>query len=265
MRRGDYPLGLAKNGIEQYEETLRISLRMAKTVRHGRKPPPEGACLFHHLYGAEDVESEQRGRSTVERCLTMFETSSALEFLKTTDTGLWERVLTNTDNIPSFDAGWDLGFDSAGGLRIYAAYDLALTDEGDYILIDWKTGSKSGKSILSSRRQLAAYGLWAMSNGKSIEQIKVQAYYLNEGEAWDPQPLNAADVANAIVQIEEHDTVERSATTPIPDRFGSIVKYEADRNDFPAQPDVVKCRFCAYRSICAAGREVFEEELDMAS
>jgi len=254
VRRQTYPLGLAANGIAKYDEAIRDSLRIAKIVKKGTRPPDEGVCLFHHLYGVEDVAGESRGREIVECCLTAFETSSALEFLKTTNFDRWERILTDTDNIPSFIATADLGFEGAAGLRVYAAYDLAFRHGDDFILIDWKTGSKSGRSLLAARRQLAVYGLWAMSRGIPLDRIKVQVYWLQDGEQWDPQPLNAEDVANALRQIEEHDTVEREATTPIPDRNGEIVKYEADRDAFPAQPDVVKCGWCPYRAICDEGR-----------
>lgn len=255
VKHGTYPTGMDKDGAAQYDEILRISKHIAERVRDGKCPPDDGTCFFHHLYGAEDPVAEQRGRDTIVKSLTMFETSTAMHFLKTTNFNRWKRILNDSDDVPSFYASAELGFESAHGLRVYAAYDLAFLHDGEFHIIDWKTGSKSGRSISASRRQLATYGLWALSQHHPFGKIRVQAFYLQDGEPWDPTPLGADDVKSVIRQIEDQDAAEREATSSVVNRDGEIIRYEADYNAFPPKPDLVGCGWCPYRVLCPEGRE----------
>ena len=254
VRKGTYPQGLHEDGLREYAEALLESQRIAATVHSGKRPPDEGTALFHHLYGAEDAEAEEKGRKVVERSLRAFEESRALAFLRLTNTDRWERIITNTDDIPSFVASEALGFRDALGLRVYANYDLALRWGDDLVLVDWKTGRKSPRGEWSARRQLAVYGMWAMANGWPIERVRLVAYWLHEDETWEPTALEMADVLPVVETIETHDAAERAATRPVADKNGEVLKYEADREAFLPTPEPKRCGYCPYRSICAEGR-----------
>jgi hypothetical protein len=153
-----------------------------------------------------------------------------------------------------FLADTKLGFRKSVGLRIYSAYDLALKYDGLTYLIDWKTGIKSGGALLSARRQLAVYGMWAMSRGVQLEKIRVQAFWLQDDEPWEPVLLDSEDVRCAVDQIEEQDAAERAATKPIVNFDGEIVRYGADREAFPTRPEPRRCSWCPYQAICSDAR-----------
>lgn len=253
VKRGRYPMGLELQGAREYQDALVESKRIASIVRAKKRPPDEGTCLFHHLYGAEDEFADSKGLEIVQECLRNFETSSMLEFLKTTNFDRWEIILTNSDDIPSFDATTELGFTRAAGLRIYAAYDLALKIGDEFHVIDWKAGVRSMRSLSAVRRQLAVYGLWAMSTGVPAEHVRVQACWLQDDPGWAPQELDREDIDRVIAAVEELDDVERSITTPVADKNGVIVRYNADREAFKPRPEARTCGWCPYRSICAEG------------
>jgi hypothetical protein len=256
VRRGHYPTGLHEDGLREYAEAVAESRCVARAVLSGKRPPDEGTALFHHLYGAEDHESEESGRKVVERSLRAFEGSRALAFLRLTNFDRWERILTSTDEVPSFIASEQLGFRSAIGLRVYAAYDLAIKWGDDLVIVDWKTGKKTPRAEWSARRQLAVYGMWAMANRWPIERVRLVAFWMQEDEPWEPTALEEADVLPVVETIETHDAAERAATRAVADKNGEIMRYEADREAFPAMPEAKRCGYCPYRSICADGRAV---------
>ncbi|HEY0866712.1 MAG TPA: PD-(D/E)XK nuclease family protein [Fimbriimonas sp.] len=253
LRVGEYPLGLDQPAIAEYEESLRVSQRIAESVRRGKRPPDEGTVLFHHLYGAEDPAAEERGRGVVKGALRAFEDSKALAFLKLTNFDRWRPLLTDTDDRPSFVAASDLGFSGAIGLRVYAAYDLALRWGDDLLIVDWKTGAKTPRSEVAAKRQLAVYTLWGVADGTPVERVRTLAYWLHDGEPWEPCAACPQDLRSVIETIEAHDAQERSMVTAVADKHGEIVKYEADRAAFKPQPERKKCGWCPYRSICSSG------------
>ena len=73
-----------------------------------------------------------------------------------------------------------------------------------------------------------------------LSVVSLGATRIAAGFAKGIGPVNAANVSSAIAQIEEHDTVEPGATNPIPDRFGTVLTYEADRNDISVEAAKVK-------------------------
>jgi hypothetical protein len=257
VKRGVYPEGLAVHGTREYEEGLQESVRIASVVRSGKRPPDQGVCLFHHLYGAEDTTAEGRGRETIRACLEGFETSTFLRFLKKTNFDRWETILTNSTDVPSFIATEALGFTSAAGLRVYAAYDLALRIGDEFHLIDWKTGTRTPRAMAAAKRQLAIYGLWAAATqGVAIRDVRAQAVWLQDAPQWAPETLDQDVLNNVVALIEEQDVFERESTKPIADKNGEVVRYEAGREAFPTRPHLVGCSWCPYRSICAEGRAI---------
>jgi CRISPR/Cas system-associated exonuclease Cas4 (RecB family) len=250
VRKKSYPQGLEVSGLAEYEVALKESHRLAEWVRSGKRPLDEGSVLLHHLYGKDGAEAEEKGRKIVKNCLTAFESSSALEFLKQTNYDRWNPILTTTDDVPSFVATADLGFKTAVGLRIYGAYDLAIGYKSDLVVVDWKCGAKTYHSEQRARRQLTVYALWAMAGKRSLDQIKVVAYWPESSEAVTLSTVSVEEIASVIETIEADDEFEREATRPIVSTDGEIVRYEADRDSFPARPDPVRCGWCPYRSIC---------------
>ena len=62
-------------------------------------------------------------------------------------------------------------------------------------------------------------------------------------------------VLGASQSMNEQDAIERAATSPISDKHGVIVRYEMEQEAFPLRPEIRKCGWCPYRSICSASKE----------
>lgn len=265
LRRRSYPKGFSSAAAAEYEAALKLSKFLAKAVREGRRPSDEGQVLFHHLYGRDDEIGESKGLVSIQSSLDRFYNSSALEFLKGTNFDRWKRILTNTDDTPCFTATAELGFQSAVGLRIYAAYDLALEVDDDLIVIDWKMGNRSAASEARTQRQLAVYALWGMSNGHSLDRIKVAPHWLGDDPPLEPRSVLPELIRSVVEQIDVDDHWERNATRPIADEHGEIVRYDAGRGDFEARPEAALCGWCPYWSICLDGLKAVDHACDLGS
>ncbi len=143
------------------------------------------------------------------------------------------------------------------GFRLTAQYDVLAVDPGKRALIlDWKTSAKkTSHHQLSLRMQTRVYRFLLVEAGT----------FLNNG-----QPLDPAQV-EMIYWFTEFPTA--------PERYQyDQAQYEADRvylaklideiarikpGQFYLTPDVEKCRFCVYRSLCDRGEKAGEwEELE---
>ena len=112
-----------------------------------RRRPKHAVGLFEHEY-AEDLPDEQwqRMRDRVFTCLTHFFDSKVRRIILETRIENWLPI----DSLDTFP------FE---GTRVYVAPDFALkNDQGNALLIDWKTGRPGEES---NRMQLVCYGLFA--------------------------------------------------------------------------------------------------------
>jgi hypothetical protein len=112
-----------------------------------RRRPKHAVGLFEHEY-ADDLSDEewQRMRDRVFACLTHFFDSKVRRIILETRIENWLPI----DSLDSFQ------FE---GTRVYVAPDFALkNDQGNALLIDWKSGRPGEES---DRMQLVCYGLFA--------------------------------------------------------------------------------------------------------
>lgn len=238
-----------------FNRGMKSSLSAAVSTRSGRKPMGKGAILSHHLDTGERSAVDDVGLATTIGYLEEFQRSEAWKFLRKTYRQSWLPITTSSDDLPHFTASTKEGFRKAIGLRIYTPFDLALSVGGDFILVDWKTGSKSDAAQIKVRRQLASYCLWALSNDKLRRTLRVQPFFLQPEERWDPTPVTNSELDEVIYNVEAHDYAERMLITPRADKYGTIVSYDANKEDFPTSPSKAICAGCRFRTVCEDGKK----------
>ena len=135
----------------------------------------------------------------------------------------------------------------AGASRLVAKYDLIALDSAPAaVIIDWKTSrSRTPGSWLASRLQTRVYRYLlpgagaALNGGQPIEPEHVEMVYWFASFPEDPEHLR-------------YDAVQYRADGAY--LAAMIAEIEGSgEDDFPLTPDVRRCRFCAYRSLCDRG------------
>jgi hypothetical protein len=246
---------------KQYEQTMRASLRAALAMRAGRRPPGKWPILQHHLELGKRSDCEEIGLETLRDHLVAFETSEAWQFLrdKKTYTQLWEPITSSSDDKPSFVAMPTLGFERAAGVRIYTAFDLALTYRSEFVIVDWKAARKSDEAVAQVRKQLTSYCLWALAGKKATRaSLRIQPYFLQSGEKWSPVPVWKEDFFNVVRDIEDHVGAEMSLVRVCTDENGEGIEYIAEAEDFPAEPRQGVCASCKFLTACKEGKAVLK-------
>ncbi len=132
-----------------------------------------------------------------------------------------------------------------GARRLLAKYDLVLvTPEGGLVIVDWKTaGRRPTRAALAERLQSRVYPyVLALAGGEltggrppAPERIELVYWFAEAPEALERFPYSTAQF--------HHDAAVLA---------GLIA--EAERLDPAADlrtPQVERCRFCEYRSLCA--------------
>lgn len=150
------------------------------------------------------------------------------------------------------------------GVKLIAKFDLIQIDtQGQATIYDWKTtrGIPSRES-LAARWQTIVYPFVlagagaALNGGKPIaaEDIRMVYWFAN----FPDQPVEFS-------YSGEKMDADREAIGSL---LGEIRPRE-DIEDFPLTPDVSKCRFCVYRSLCDRGESAglhpdleYEQQVD---
>jgi hypothetical protein len=245
----------------QYESAMKASLRSAVAMRNGKRPPGKWPILAHHLNTGERSAIEEIGLETLRDYLAIFEASDAWAFLmrKKTHIQLWEPITTNSDTKPSFVATAALGFGMAAGLRIYTPFDLALANQGHFILVDWKAGKKTDQALAQVRKQLTSYCLWALDQKKARRMdLRVQPYFLQDGEKWAPSTVSREEFFDVVHEIEDHLTAEMQLVTVNANADGEPIGFAARVEDFPPAPRESICATCKFLTACEEGRRAVE-------
>jgi hypothetical protein len=249
---GRVKANLKTPALIMFDDALMMSASAAGKLNKGLSVPIETRVLLHHLEEGTFEARENMARDSLANYLDAFEGSSAWEFLQTTELKRWEPIKAATDSKESVLASGKLGFSRSLGLRVYTPIDAAVRFRGDFIIADWKTGTKSASAIASANRQTASYALRALDLGIPLEQVKLAPFWLQAGERWEPRSVQKDEILDVCRGIEEHDTAER---TLLKERRGvsGSVEWFAAKDNFP--PNVGRwCADCKYRKVCPEGR-----------
>jgi CRISPR/Cas system-associated exonuclease Cas4 (RecB family) len=219
-------------GPEEAKRTALDALRKGfQESRSGayRLRPKRALGLFEHEY-AEDVSDEawQRMRDRVFTCLENFYRSKIREVILETRIENWLPI----DTLDSFD------FE---GTKVYVAPDFALrNDQGNALLIDWKTG-RPGED--HDRMQLVCYGLfarekWGVDPRRSIGEL----HYLLTGDV-EIVTLDEAALAEGTEHMRESIRGMKVLLT-------DPEKNVADIERFAQTDDRAICARCNFRRLC---------------
>ena len=129
------------------------------------------------------------------------------------------------------------------GRLLMAKYDLiARKADGEFLIVDWKTGKSKRPAQLADRMQtlvypfvLAGAGDWLNENTPILpERIRMVYWFAEDGRAIEFSPSAEKFQANQ-------------------QRLSSLLREIETRFDFPLTADERHCRFCVYRSLCERG------------
>jgi hypothetical protein len=143
------------------------------------------------------------------------------------------------------------------GCRLVAKYDLILVGpEGSVIIYDWKTSRKRSKrSWLLERLQTRVYPCLLAQAGAHLNQGKPFAPEQIEMIYWFAEAPNEPEIIRYSADLFAKD--EAYLKSLIAEING--LNPEA----FTLTPNVERCRFCTYRSLCDRGVEAGDvDELD---
>ncbi|HEY3782563.1 MAG TPA: PD-(D/E)XK nuclease family protein [Fimbriimonadaceae bacterium] len=243
--------------LRRYNQIVKRSLDVATLVRKGLKPHGNAVMFMHHYEdGHPREELEEFGRTLIRDSLAQFQTSATWKAIKKTEPRRWESINTTSDQQPYFEATAAMGFKAAVGVRIYTAFDLAVRDDDDnIIIIDWKTGMRTIKSLATARRQLSAYALWAISKGRPLSKVKVHVAFLKPGQRWSPKSVSEDQIQEALARIDTQVGREKSVILEEKDETRKKA-YFANAKEFPARPGLRVCGNCKYRHVCSAGKTI---------
>jgi hypothetical protein len=245
-----YP-DLTKPALIDFNARVKQSERIYPFVKRGNEPPNKQVVLQHHINTGPSQYLEDCARTALVGYIRAFEESEAFEVLRFSDRDKWEYVNSDSDTKRTVEASRALGFKRAFGLQLYTDFDLAFRYRGDFIIVDWKTGKKTEATEAAARKQTIGYSLWARELGIQPEVIRIQPFWLANGESWNPQPFEESELDAVRSEIEEQDAVERSLIRKQLNDKGREV-HLANIEDFPAQPSWT-CKNCKFRSICPEG------------
>jgi hypothetical protein len=132
-----------------------------------------------------------------------------------------------------------------GDYRLIAKYDLIAIEPGQRaVIVDWKTSRQRPlRSWLGERlqtrvcRYLLVVAGAHLNGGESIPPDQVEMVYWFAEHPQEPERF--AYDADQFKADEDH-------------LLGLVAEIEG-RSDFPLTPDVRRCHFCTYRSLCERG------------
>lgn len=236
-----------------FNDALAASAKAAERINRGLSVPIGTRVLLHHLEKGSFEMRETVARESLAGYLDAFEGSTAWEWLRSTETKDWEPVKTETDRKETILASEKLGFQRSLGLKIYTPYDIAVKTPNEFVIIDWKAGSKSSVSVALANRQTASYALRALDKDISLESVRLAPFWLQCGEPWVPRQVDPAEIEDVVRAIEEHDAAELALLRER--RLGvNSAEWHASKADF--KPNVGRrCADCKYRKVCPEGRE----------
>ncbi|MCC6615457.1 MAG: PD-(D/E)XK nuclease family protein [Anaerolineae bacterium] len=128
---------------------------------------------------------------------------------------------------------------------LLAKFDLlAVKPGGRALIVDWKTSERMPSTErLAQRLQTIVYRYVLAASGEAFyggqpippEQIEMVYWYADHEGATQRFPYDAAQYATDTAYL------------------AGLIEEIASRPNFPLTPDVNRCRFCPYRSLCDRG------------
>jgi hypothetical protein len=159
-------------GYRTFSERFRMAVQDKVTWPKKRQP-------VDRLYYQEPVSDEEwaRCRETVRKCLQAFDDSDLREIIADTEVDRIhvQRIHSET-GMPWFL--WD-------GLPYYAAYDLMLDRDDEWLILDWKCGRLTQETEEKALLQLQAYAAYVhFELGQPLDRIRLMPVWLSVPGDW---------------------------------------------------------------------------------
>ncbi len=199
---------------------------------------------YQHFHGEPDpTRQAPLIRQRVNDCLENFCTAGFLERFSRLPRADWVYREGRTDApVPSF---------AHDGVKVYARIDLAVREDSQTVVYDWKTGRQREKDS----RQLACYALYVQAaRGIPATAIATTPVYLLQPGPWPHEPVTQARIDETVAYLEESVADLRNCLAD-PARNLALI------GDFPTRPHPGRCRNCNFREICPGWEEVRSEAL----
>lgn len=192
------------------------------------KDPKRYPGLREHEYN-EFIPDDEWDKlfDDADRCITNFFNSDVLQRVKSVPVEKWLPI----ERLQSFD------FE---GTRVYVKIDLALRQDGEIVLFDWKTGKVR---YVDMDMQLACYSLYAKKKwGVTPQDITCKRYnVLIDRE--DDYEINDKIIEN----VKDH---MRGSIRSMTDMLRDKERNTAVEGDFAVTDNESVCRSCNFRRIC---------------
>lgn len=136
---------------------------------------------------------------------------------------------------------------SLEGYMLLAKMDLlVIGDDSTLTIMDWKTGTRvPPRSALQQRLQTRIYPFVLVEAGHTIRK----------GQPVQPDEIRMVYWFTEAPQKPEIFTYSRAQYDADREYLGGLIRQIAAQDMFPLTPDIHKCLFCRYRSLCRRGVE----------
>lgn len=219
--------------IEQATDYYRGGVRASE---RGAKYDDQWIVLFEHVYpqGSYSIDRDQAETLVVDMAQTLLD-SDAFGFIRTMPP---ESVLEIDEGFQSFNLA---GVTEQGSLTVFAIPDVLLEYDGDFYIIDWKTGDVEREGI---RDQAGVYKLYIHQQyGAPEEAIHVAIADIGGGgESFEP--------LGGTPGIAESRELIRASAGAMLARLEDKAYNTAAIKDFPMTDDVSLCQTCGFRRAC---------------
>jgi len=135
------------------------------------------------------------------------------------------------------------------GHQLIAKFDLLIyTNNGNFIIYDWKTSSKKlTRTLLSSRFQTFLYPFILARSGKSIFKTEQPSPKNISMHYWYPMSSDPEEI------FPYSDKLYSKNTAQLTKIISEIDGYVKSGENFPLTNDQKLCGKCVYRSLCERG------------
>ncbi|MBR2978612.1 MAG: PD-(D/E)XK nuclease family protein [Myxococcaceae bacterium] len=211
--------------------TMRCQFRDSRAGLYRRSPKRNPGLIEHELNLDIPDEEWRRNWENAAQCLRQFFEAGWPERARTLSRDDWLPV----DAIDSF---------YLDGIKVFAAPDFALREDGKLVLVDWKTGQPREED----HEQVRGYALFAASRWSvPPENIVGRLVYLGAGKE-----IDVAVDEDALAEFRAHF---RESVAAMNACLRDPESNKAHEDDFPMTEHTERCRLCAFGRLCGRASE----------
>jgi hypothetical protein len=229
MGSGEFP---EADEIRDWAEKSMLSGWHMSLSGNYRRSPKKNLGLAEHYYKAGIGEQDRNAAiARVLDCIDRFYLSETF----TTFNAAPGMEILEVEKLDNFDLE---------GIKVWVACDLVFRQEGETLIVDWKTGREVDPA---DNLQLVVYAMYALAKNwvRTPAELLLRYEHLPEAEHHDAR-VSPGDLRQSTVYIL-HSAGEMKACLVDADR------NTATSDDFPKTEILKKCQWCNFRRAC--GRE----------